>query len=550
MGKDQGIEVILTVSELVSRIKGTLEENMGNLWVQGEISNLVKASSGHCYMVLKDSSAQLRAVMWRYIAKSLSFEPKDGDEVLAYGQVTVYQPRGELQMVISRMMPRGIGELQLAFQALKEKLQKEGLFAAEHKKPLPAMPKKIGIVTSPTGAAIRDMIRNLTNRFPNIQVLIYPVMVQGEGAAQQIAAAIEHLNKRNDIDLIIVGRGGGSIEDLWAFNEEAVARAIFASQIPIISAVGHETDFTIADFVADVRAATPTEAAVLAVPDKRDKLEALRSLRLRLINHVQNRLQLYSETLGKRLTRNLISAVTRLINQGIQGIDNLDYRLRSLIVSDIKLKRNLLYSRSTQIADFHPAQVISSQHEQVSRLTNRMVNLSTWRLHKLKMLIGAQLKPNLRQLGQKAILEMKGRVSLADNKLRYLTRSLLKERLTKNRQLLRYLYSLAPSKYFSQRRKGIRELENRLKRTTRGYLANKQELIRSKAQLIYNLGPGVLFAKGYAILRRKGETTPITDPESLQLEDTVEALVNKGYVEATVTGKKRVRLFLEPPKKE
>jgi exodeoxyribonuclease VII large subunit len=268
-------EEILTVSALNRRIKGILQAEVGWVRVMGEVSNLRTPRSGHAYFTLKDERSQLRAVLFRGAARKVKFDFGDGLEVVATGEISVYEPRGEYQIVVSRLEPKGLGALQLAFEQLKEKLQKEGLFDPERKRPLPFLPHRIGVVTSATGAVIRDICNVASRRFPGISILLHPVRVQGEAAAAEIATAVETMNRIAGIDVLIVGRGGGSLEDLWAFNEEAVARAVAASRIPVISAVGHEVDFTICDFVADRRAATPSEAAELAVPRLQDLLDRL-----------------------------------------------------------------------------------------------------------------------------------------------------------------------------------------------------------------------------------------------------------------------------------
>jgi exodeoxyribonuclease VII large subunit len=261
---------IYSVAELTQEIRTLFEKQFPDVWVTGEVSNLRSAGSGHLYFTLKDETAQIRAVCFRNQARYLKFKPQDGLAVIARGRLSVYEARGEYQLYVEFLEPAGLGALQLAFEQLKQKLAAEGLFDPARKKPLPVLPRVIGVVTSPTGAVIRDILRVLHRRFRNINVLIYPVKVQGEGAAQEIAQGIEYFTRNTSVDVMIVARGGGSLEDLWAFNEVVVARAIAASSIPIISAVGHETDFTIADFVADLRAPTPSAAAELVVPRKQD----------------------------------------------------------------------------------------------------------------------------------------------------------------------------------------------------------------------------------------------------------------------------------------
>ena len=280
----------LTITELNELVKGTLESRIDALWVQGEISNFRVPPSGHFYFTLKDEQSQICAVMFRRQGTRLRFLPEDGMSVLCYGRVSVYSIRGDLQLYVEDMEPQGQGALYVAFEQLKNKLAAEGLFAVERKRPLPFLPESIGIVTSDRGAALHDMLRVLGDRFSDRRVVIRPVKVQGGGAAREIAAGIADLNRLEAVDVIIAGRGGGSLEDLWAFNEEIVARAIYASRIPVVSAVGHEIDFTIADFVADHRAPTPTAAAEMVVPRKVDLLEQVAALELQLQRCMQLKL--------------------------------------------------------------------------------------------------------------------------------------------------------------------------------------------------------------------------------------------------------------------
>jgi exodeoxyribonuclease VII large subunit len=261
---------LLTVSEITREIKLTLEKEFSQISVIGEISNFKAHNSGHWYFNLKDTDAVINCTMWRGFNNYVFFTPQDGMKVIVNGKITVYPPRGNYQLDVRSMKPAGVGELQAAFEALKEKLSEEGLFDPSHKKPIPVFPQKIGIVTAPDGAAFRDMISVAERRYPLVELVISPARVQGSGAAESIVEGIRQLNYRDDIDVMIVSRGGGSIEDLWSFNEEIVARAIYNSKIPVISGVGHETDFTIADFTADLRAPTPSAAMELATPDKAD----------------------------------------------------------------------------------------------------------------------------------------------------------------------------------------------------------------------------------------------------------------------------------------
>jgi len=332
------LKPIFSVSEATQIIKNIIfsSDILQNIYIRGEISNFKHHPSGHMYFTLKDEKAQLRCVMFRQNNIMLPFKPENGMKVIAFGNIGVFEKNGEYQLYVNTLEPDGIGGLYVAFEKLKERLAQEGLFDPERKKPIPFLPKKIGIVTSITGAAIRDLITVITRRYPNVNIVIAPVLVQGKDAAKEISSAIRDLNRIGDIDVIIIGRGGGSIEELWAFNEEEVARAIAESHIPVISAVGHETDFTIADFVADKRAPTPSAAGEIVVPEKSRLQNDIRLLKIRLLNSIlaiinfkRQQLEYYkrSSALAKpkyftsngriivdQLTRNLIKNINSKIN--------------------------------------------------------------------------------------------------------------------------------------------------------------------------------------------------------------------------------------------
>lgn len=318
-------EKILTVSRLNALLKETVEDNFVQVWVEGEISNFTPASSGHWYFSLKDENAQIRCIMFRAQARALIFRPENGSRVLCCGRISLYTQRGDLQLIVEAMEARGFGNLQLAFEQLKQKLMAEGLFDSQHKRPLPSFPQTIGIVTSATGAAIHDILTVLRRRSVGLRVLLRPVRVQGEEAAGEIAEAIADLNRQGTADVLIVGRGGGSLEDLWAFNEEKVARAIHASKIPVISAVGHEVDVTIADFVADLRAPTPSAAAELVVKNRQELEGHVDHLILRLASQMGGRLHLMQERLDG-LARRLRSPAQSLAMMKQQQ-ENLSLRL-------------------------------------------------------------------------------------------------------------------------------------------------------------------------------------------------------------------------------
>ena len=324
---------IYTVSELTTKVKVLLEDNFSFIWICGEISNLRIPASGHFYFTLKDEKAQINAVMFRGQNRNLKFMPEDGMSVKGIGRVSVYEPRGAYQIILEYLEPKGTGAIQLAFEQLKERLSAEGLFDEKYKTPLPFLPRKISIITSPTGAVIHDILKIVNRRFPSIPIEIIPVKVQGDGSDKEIVSGLETINARSDSDVVILARGGGSLEDFHAFNSEEVARAIFASKIPVISAVGHETDFSIADFVADLRAPTPSAAAELAVPLKRDLIKKTAELTTnitirfsRYIEHLQTRLQEISHRLAdpnKRIadlrlrTDDLLSRLIRTLKANI-----------------------------------------------------------------------------------------------------------------------------------------------------------------------------------------------------------------------------------------
>ncbi len=359
---------IYSVSELTAELKALLENTFTGVWVEGEISNFKHHTSGHMYFTLKDDRGQLRAVMFRGSNRGLQFRPEDGLAVIVFGNVTIYEPRGEYQVYVEYMEPKGLGALQLAFEQLKTRLEAEGLFDPARKRPIPLLPKKIGLVTSPSGAAIRDILQIIHRRFANVQVLIFPVRVQGEGAAAEIVEGVEFLNKRGDLDVLIVARGGGSIEDLWAFNEEVVARAIYASQTPVISAVGHETDFTIADFVADVRAPTPSAAAELVISRKAELSQRVDDLFSRLVSHMRYRAERSGERL-RSLERHLrlLSPLERVKGQRERLRDGA-LALQSSMSHRLALWRGELRTAAARLDSLSPLAILARGYSVCRRL--------------------------------------------------------------------------------------------------------------------------------------------------------------------------------------
>lgn len=346
-----------TVSQINGYIKKILDANqiLNNVWVKGELSNFKPHYSGHIYTTLKDEGGVLKAVMFRNAAAKLTFSPTEGMKVLARGRVGVYEPSGAYQLYIEEMIPDGVGELYIAYEQLKARLDEEGLFNPIYKKPIPQYPKKIGVSTATTGAAVRDIINVITRRYPLAEIIIYPTQVQGVGAAQSIVNAIEYFNSSEPVDTLIVGRGGGSIEDLWAYNEEIVARAIFASEIPIISAVGHETDFTIADFVADLRAPTPSAAAEIAVPSVLELGAAVENSKNRCVNAILKR----CENLRLRLDSLRLKTPSEIIEENYQRVDTLVKHMENRIMLNISEGKRMLASSAAKLDALSPLQTLS-----------------------------------------------------------------------------------------------------------------------------------------------------------------------------------------------
>ena len=363
---------IITVRELNLAAKQLLENGLPLLWVRGEISNFVRAASGHWYFSLKDEQAQVRCVMFRHKSQYLDWRPQNGMQVEVLALATLYEPRGDFQLTLEQMRPAGLGTLYEAFERLKKKLEGEGLFETARKRPLPAFPLQVGIVTSLQAAALRDVLTTLIKRMPGIPVVLYPVPVQGEGAAQKIAQAIRTANERAECDVMLVCRGGGGIEDLWAFNEEVVARAIAASRIPVVSGVGHETDFTIADFVADQRAATPTAAAQLAVPDRRELGQHLLRLTQRLQHGGQRRFERAMQQLDF-LQRRLVHPAQRA-EQQVGHLAHLQQRMQGALTLAMQQRQwhwqalqHRLYAATPELMRHE-----SRQTELAQRLTTAM----------------------------------------------------------------------------------------------------------------------------------------------------------------------------------
>jgi len=367
---------IYTVSQVNSLIKVALEENLpSRLIVRGEISDFKHHTSGHCYFSLKDQNGILPCVMWASKFRNVKFSPEDGMAVLATGHIDVYTVGGKYQLYVDKLEPEGVGALQLAFEQMVKKLQAEGLFDDVHKKPIPTYPDRIGILTSESGAAVHDIIDSIRHRWPCVKLLFYPVPVQGEGAAEKIAAALRDINRRNKklkLNVLIVGRGGGSLEDLWAFNEEVLARAIFGSKIPVISAVGHEVDVTVADFVADARASTPTKAGVVAVPDMQEVLGQLISIEHRLTGQTKAKVKLAQQNLQTILASWVFRNPLSIVFTAEERLDELDMRMIEATKVLLAEAREKLAASYQQIIRIEPHRLLKNKTVELNNWQNRV----------------------------------------------------------------------------------------------------------------------------------------------------------------------------------
>ena len=390
------------MSRLNETARQLLESALGNVWVEGEVSNLARPASGHVYFSLKDSGAQIRCAMFRTRNRAVAFDARDGLKVIAYGRVSLYTPRGDYQLIVETLEAAGEGLLRLRFEQLKRKLLDEGLFDPARKRALPRWPRAIGVVTSASGAAVRDIITVLRRRCPALPVIIYPTAVQGESAAAEIAAAIARANRRAECDVLIVGRGGGSLEDLWSFNEEIVARAIYDSLIPVVSAVGHEVDFTIADMVADLRAATPSAAAELVSPDMLAIESRLQQSRQRLVQTVSQILKTHSRELVQ-LQRRLISPRRRL-ELHFQRLDELLTRLPTALTTQLALKRSQLRTLEARVASHAPHARLATHHRALDHAKHRL-NAAMRRMLEQRNARLTRCEQLLRALGPGATLE-------------------------------------------------------------------------------------------------------------------------------------------------
>ncbi|HSW86339.1 MAG TPA: exodeoxyribonuclease VII large subunit [Rhabdochlamydiaceae bacterium] len=410
---------ILSVTELTAAIKNQLESRFGYVCVKGEISNLKEQASGHFYFTLKDNSSQISAVLFRGNARTLSRPPKSGDQVIAKGEITVYEPRGSYQILVREIEYAGLGELLVRLHELKLKLEKRGWFDQKRKKPLPKIPRTIGVVTSPTGSVIQDILHILTRRFSGFHLILNPVKVQGEGAAVEIAAAIEQFNRYKLADLLIVGRGGGSLEDLWAFNEEVVAAAIHASEIPIISAVGHETDYCIADYVADVRAPTPSAAAEIAMAEKNKEIQFLSYAHKRINQTAHLLIKQHRVRLNGFSRHPLFSSPYSILSKFVQLIDSLDGELLNAVKNQLSHKKMQLVAFQKQVHALRPHAQIAAMRQKLFQLTAHLKSIDPKNLlTKGYCILFSEKKNSVILSTQEIDVEQKLRILLHDGQIK------------------------------------------------------------------------------------------------------------------------------------
>ncbi len=525
---------IYSVNDITEDIKTILEAAFDGIWIEGEISNYRVAASNHAYFVLKDDRSQVRSVMFRMQKSRLRFDPEDGDQVLLFGRISVYNARGEYQIIVENMEPRGLGALQKAFEQLKEKLSKEGLFDDSKKKEIPWLPWKVGVVTSPTGAAIRDIIEVISRRNSRASILLYPVKVQGEGSAEEIAEAIQNMNKSPNIDVLIVGRGGGSIEDLWAFNEEIVARAIYDSEIPIISAVGHEIDFTIADFVADLRAPTPSAAAELAVPELSDILSQLRFNTETLIKSTQEKIENQRQQLSNYTNRRFFRSPMEIVQPAAQRLDDLNQRLARAPNQGLQLRKERLRGTVQGLFNNSPDKKIQSLKERLIDRARRLSRAPEQTLSIKK----ERLKTSFQSLLHNS---PKNGLSLSKNKLVDINNRLVrapiqglklhKERLRQASQALTYN---SPAIKVSTQAEKLETLTAQLIRKMNSLTQFKREQLAGLGKSLNALSPLQVLDRGYSVTFSKKTGKALKDFKEVKPGDKIQTQLSNGKLDCTV----------------
>jgi exodeoxyribonuclease VII large subunit len=483
---------VYTVSRLNREVRILIERGLGVIWVEGELSNLSAPSSGHWYFSLKDRDAQLRCAMFRQRNMTVGFTPKAGQQVLTRGRVSLYEPRGEYQFIVEHLEEAGVGALRREFERLKAKLAAEGLFALERKRSLPRFPRRIGVITSPTGAAIRDVLHILARRFPPAAVLIYPTPVQGDAAIPCIVDAIELASARAECDVLILARGGGSIEDLWAFNDERVARAIRASAIPIVSGIGHEIDFTIADFVADARAPTPSGAAELVAPDRNACLEALARTMERLGVSMRRELRSLTSRFSAANARLKLTHPGVKLTQQAQRLDELEQRVTAFVQRELRSVSSRLAGMTLRLRLAHPGLRLAQQKQRLDDLEQRLSSAIRAALHSDRTRISEMFTRLIHHSPSHSIREFLGRQAT---------------------------------------------LSGRLDHAIKVRLARADHKLSLASRALNSVSPLATLGRGFAVVKRVSDGALVTDANSVAVGDEIEAQLARGMLKARVTGK-------------
>jgi len=510
---------IYTVSEVNSLIKVALEENLPpRLIVRGEISDFKHHTSGHCYFSLKDQSGILPCVMWAGKFRSVKFSPEDGMAVLATGHIDVYTVGGKYQLYVDKLEPEGVGALQLAFEQMVKKLQAEGLFDDVHKKPIPTYPERIGILTSESGAAVHDITDSIHNRWPCVKLFFYPVPVQGEGAAEKIAAALRDINRRNSelkLDVLIVGRGGGALEDLWAFNEEVLAKAIFGSKIPVISAVGHEVDVTVADLVADKRASTPTKAGVVAVPDMQEVLGQLVGMERRLTGQTKARVKLAQQNLEIILANAVFRNPLLLVQNSRQQLDELSAELAETIKELLAGAREKLSAAYEQIIRIEPHRLLGKKKLDLYNLHNRS-----------NMVMQRILNHSHQELSDKIA------------NLRYSTRTMLAKKRTQLQFGSDQIIKIHPGKVLNRKSNDLNNLSVKAYKLIKNCINKNRIHFTAQESRLIALNPKSVLQRGYSITTNKKTGSLVKTLEDVRIgEHLITELTDENLIESKVTKK-------------
>ncbi len=483
---------VYTVSRLNREVRVLIERGLGVVWVEGELSNLSVPSSGHWYFSMKDRDAQLRCAMFRQKNMSVGFTPKSGQQILARGRVSLYEPRGDYQFIVEHLEEAGVGALKREFERLKTKLAAEGLFAVERKRSLPKFPRRIGVVTSPTGAALRDILHILGRRFPPAAILIYPTPVQGDAAIPLIVDAIQIASARAECDVLIVARGGGSIEDLWAFNDERVARAIHASTIPVVSGIGHEIDFTIADFVADARAPTPSGAAELVAPDRNACLEALARTLERMSVGMRRELRALGTRFNATNARLKLSHPGIRLNQQAQRLDEMEQRLTASLQREIRTSAGRFSVMSQRLKLAHPGLRLGQQKQRLDDLEQRLAGA-----------IRSALNNDSRRVSE----------------------------------MRTHLVQHSPAHRIRDLKIRHGELSARLDHAMTRLVSRADHRLGLAARTLNTVSPLATLGRGFALVKRVSDGKLITDSNSVAIGDDVQAQLAHGTVTARVTSK-------------